>query len=338
MNRLRIAAVLLALLVAVSLPLMAQGGSEVSDDGTFKMTKEARIIVPANPGGGSDISARMIADIVNRNKMTEKNFVVENRPGGACAVGYNYVGSQKGDPYTLLSLHSGNIIVSAVNGWEMQWDDLTDIIAIMAWDDVTLCVRTDGPFQTIEDVIEYAKANPGKLKFGSDQRGNTSQLGFELMKKYIGLDMNYVQYDSSGDVASALLGGHVDVGILNPGECIGQVRGGLLKPIVTFAPERIAGELFGDAPTFVELGYPEITYREFRGLSGAKDMPEAALNYYVDLCKRITETEEWNVNYLEANNLQPAFMPHEEAMQFTQEHVDQVMQTFEEVGYFDLLK
>ena len=147
MNRLRIAAVLLALLVAVSLPLMAQGGSEVSDDGTFKMTKEARIIVPANPGGGSDISARMIADIVNRNKMTEKNFVVENRPGGACAVGYNYVGSQKGDPYTLLSLHSGNIIVSAVNGWEMQWDDLTDIIAIMAWEwlwDVAAWFPRDG--------------------------------------------------------------------------------------------------------------------------------------------------------------------------------------------------
>ncbi len=336
MKRIRMMVLLAAVLISM-MPLMAQGNSDIAEDGTFHMSKEARIIVPANPGGGSDISARMIADISNRNHLAEKNLVVENRPGGACAVGYNYVGSQKGDPYTLLSLHSGNIIVSAVNGWEQQWDDLTDIIAIMAWDDVTLCVRTDGPFSTIDDVIEYAKANPGKLKFGSDQRGNTSQLGFELMKKYIGIDMNYVQYDSSGDVASALLGGHVDVGILNPGECIGQVRGGLLKPVVTFAPERISGDLFGDAPTFVELGYPEISYREFRGLSGAKDMPPAALQYYEDLCRKIVETDEWKTTYLEANNLQPAFMAHDEAMEFTREHVEQVMQTFEEVGYFDLL-
>ncbi len=325
--------------VAVS-SLFANGSAEQGVVGSagWEMKKEAQIIVPANPGGGSDISARMIADIVTKNNLAAKNLVVINKPGGACAVGYNYVGSKAGDPYTLLSLHSGNLIVSYVNDWEKKYDDLTDIIAIMAWDDVTLCVQTNGSFQTIQDVIDYAKANPGKLRFGSDQRGNSSQLGYELMKKYIGVDMNYVQYDSSGDVASALMGGHVDVGILNPGECVGQVRGGKLSPVATFAPERLSGEYFEKVPTFTELGYPEVTYREYRGLSGSKEMPVEARAFYEDMCRKIIETDQWKTNYLEANSLTPAFMGSEEATAFARDNIAQVMKTFEEVGYFDALK
>lgn len=304
----------------------------------WEMKKEAEYVVPANPGGGSDISARVIAEIAQKNKFAEKNLMVVNKPGGACAVGYNYVGTKKGDPYTLLSLHSGNIVVSEVNGWEQKWDDLTDIIAIMAFDDVTLCVRTDGPYQTIEELLEAAKENPGTLKFGSDQRGNTSQLGYELIKKYTGADFNYVQFDSSGDVATALLGGHVDVGILNPCECISQVESGDFKPVVTFAPERITGEYFKDAPTFVETGYPEVTFREYRGISGAKDMPAEALAYYEDMAEKIVETDEWKTGYLEANSLTPAFMGHDEATQYIKDDMEKVMNIFTEVGYFDEAK
>lgn len=304
----------------------------------WEMKKEAEYVVPANPGGGSDISARVIAEIAQKNGFAEKNLMVVNKPGGACAVGYNYVGAKKGDPYTLLSLHSGNIVVSEVNGWEKKWDELTDVIAVMAFDDVTLCVKSDGPYQTIEELLNAAKENPGTLKFGSDQRGNTSQLGYELIKKYTGVDFNYVQFDSSGDVATALLGGHVDVGILNPCECISQVESGDFKPVVTFAPERITGDYFKDVPTFAEAGYPEVTFREYRGISGAKDMPGEAIGYYEDMAKKIVETDEWKKGYLEANSLTPAFMGHEEATQYIREDMEKVMDIFAEVGYFDEIK
>ena len=316
-----------------------ENSQEAADSGetgsTWEMKKEAEYVVPANPGGGSDISARKIAEIAQKEKLAEKNLMVVNKPGGACAVGYNYVGTKKGDPYTLLSLHSGNIVVSEVNGWEQTWDDLTDIVAIMAFDDVTLCVQSDSPYQTIEELLEAAKANPGTLKFGSDQRGNTSQLGYELIKKYTGADFNYVQFDSSGDVATALLGGHVDVGILNPCECIAQVSSGDFKPIVTFAPERITGEFFEDVPTFGEAGYPDVTFREYRGLSGAKDMPAEAMAYYENMAQKIVETDEWKTGYLEANSLTPAFMGHEEATEYIRNDMETVINIFAEVGYFE---
>jgi putative tricarboxylic transport membrane protein len=201
----------------------------------------------------------------------------------------------------------------------------------MAWDDVTLCVQADGAWKDLEALVDYARKNPGVVKFGSDQRLNSSQLAYELMQKALGVDMNYVQYDSSGDVAGALMGGHVDVGILNPGECVGLVKAGKLRPIITFSPERIYGEQFKDVPTFAEKGYPEIVYREFRGLAGAKDMPPEALKYYEDMCSRIVETDQWKEIYIKANSLTSTFMSGDEANEYAHKLIIQTMETFKEV-------
>ena len=309
--------------------LVAVAGSAWA--GEWEMRKEAQLIVPASAGGGSDIAGRVIADIVMKNKLADKNFVVINKPGGASAVGYNYMLTRVGDPYTLLSLHSGAMVTSYVGGWDKGFDEILDIIAIMAYDDVTLCVMADGPWKDIKSFMEYTKANPGKIRFGSDQRLNSSQLLFELMKIHAGCDMNYVQYNSSGDVAGALLGGHVDVGILNPGECIGQVQAGNFIPIVTFAPNRLSGKIFEDAPTFAEIGLPELTYREFRGLAGAKNMPIEAIRYYEKVAKAITETEQWKKNYIEANSLTPGWMGYDEAMPWAIADISASREIFKQV-------
>lgn len=302
----------------------------------WEMKREVEYVVPASPGGGSDISARVIADIVQKNSLAPKSLMVVNKPGGACAVGYNYVGTQKGDPYTLLSLHSGNLIVSYVNDWDLKYDDLTDIIAIMAFDDITLCVNAEGPYSDLESLLTAARENPNEIRFGSDQRGNSSQLCYEMLQRATGVELNYVQYDSSGDVAGALLGGHVDIGILNPGECISQVEAGKFIPVVTFAPERLTG-VFKDVPTFAEAGYDDedLIFREYRGLSGAKDMPVEAREFYEKMAEKITETEQWKNDYVAKNALTPVFMGHEEATKFAQNDIDIVMSTFTEIGHFD---
>lgn len=303
-----------------------------AEEKTFEMKKEVEYVVPASAGGGSDISARVISDIVLKNGFASKSLMVVNKPGGACAVGYNYVGTKNGDPYTLLSLHSGNAIVSYVNAWEKKYDDLTDVIAIMAFDDLTLCVNSSGKYKDIESLIAASKKNPDTLKFGSSQRGNSDQLGYELVQKYTGAKFNYVQYDSSGDVAAALLGGHVDVGILNPSECIGQVQAKKFIPIVTFAEERLGGE-FKDAPTFKELGYDEVVLREYRGISGAKDMPSEAYEFYVDMAEKITQTQDWQKGYLEKYYLTPVFMGGNEAKEYAKKDTDSALALFKEVGY-----
>lgn len=116
---------------------------------TFEMKKEVEFVVPASAGGGSDISARVIADIVLKKNLAPKSLMVVNKPGGACAVGYNYVGTKKGDPYTLLALHSGGPITSYAANWPQKYDESSEVIAIMAYDDILLCTSATGKYKDL---------------------------------------------------------------------------------------------------------------------------------------------------------------------------------------------
>lgn len=291
--------------------------------------KETEMVIPASAGGGSDLWARAAANAIAANKLSPYAWVPVNKAGGAAAVGYNYMMSKKGDEYTLLSLHSGALVSSYVAGWEKTFESYIDIIAILAFDDVTLCVNPKGKYPDIKSLLDAAKAAPGTLKFGSDQRLNSSHYGYEMIKKYAGADMNYVQFDSSGDAATALLGGHVDVAILNPAECIGQVKAGTLKPVVTFAEERLTG-LFKDAPTFIELGYKDIVMREFRGLAGPVGMPVAAKQYYEEMGKKLMETKEFK-DYIEANNLTPTWIGLDKAAAYSATEMSKIADMFKSI-------
>lgn len=315
---------------ASSAPASSEQASSEPAAPAWEPKKDIEMVIPASAGGGSDLWARMICNAVSINGLSSANWVPVQKAGGAGAVGYNYCATKKGDEYTLLSLHSGVPVSSYVAGWENTFESYTDIICIMASDDVTICTLADGPYKTIEDLLKAAKENPGTIRFGSDQRLNISQYGYELIQKYAECEMNYVQFDSSGDAATALLGGHVDCAILNPSECLGQVEAGSFIPVATFAPERLGG-LFKDTPTFAEAGYPEITMREFRGLSGNVDMPVEAKKYYEGVMKEVMETKEFK-EYCETRNLVPMWIGLDEAQKYTVEETEKIAVLFEEIG------
>jgi putative tricarboxylic transport membrane protein len=121
-----------------------------------------------------------------------------------------------------------------------------------------------------------------------------------MFNKYTGAKATYVQFNSSGEVMTALLGGHIDVGIFNPSECDGQVKADKVIPIATFAKQRIPGA-FKNVPTFGELGFKDIQLSEVRAISGPPDMPKEAVKFYEDMLKKITDTEDWMKNYIEKN-------------------------------------
>ncbi|MDF2522667.1 MAG: transporter [Clostridiales bacterium] len=298
---------------------------------TFEMKKEVEFVVPASAGGGSDIMARVMADIVLKKSFAPKSLMVVNKPGGACAVGYNYLGTKKSDPYTLLSLHSGPPYTSYAANWPQKYDESTDVIAIMAYDDILLCTSANGKYKDLKSLLEAAKKEPNTIKFGSTQRLNSDHLGYEIVQKYTGAKFNYVQYDSAGDSTAALLGGHVDVVSVNPAECYGQVEAKKFVPIATFADKRLDG-IFKDTPTFGELGYKDIKLREWRGISGTKDMPADAFNYYLDLAKKVYDTPEWQKDYLQKYNLTPVFMGGKEAQEFAKKDVEMAISIFKETG------
>lgn len=295
----------------------------------WKADRQIEFVVPSAAGGGSDLNARTIADLAQKNKFISVPMMIVNKPGGSGAVAFSYVNAKKGDPYTLMVLHSGQAIGAYVNNWNVKTHDLT-YIGTVAFDELVLGVRKDSKYQTIESLLAAGKEEV--IRFGGSQRGNSDHLSFELVKKYTGTKVSYVMFNSSGEVMSALLGGHIDVGIFNPTECIGQVAAGEVIPIVTFAEKRLSG-FFKDAPTFGEIGYKEIQVTEVRAIAGPPNMPAKAVAFYEDLLKKVTETKEWKENYIEKNLLVNKYMNAAETKEYFTKMIDLNIKTFKEVGY-----
>lgn len=292
--------------------------------------KEIEFVVPSSAGGGSDLNARTISDIAFKNKFSPKNFMIINQGGGSGAVAFSNVASKKASSTTLMVLHSGQVMGSYVNNWDVKAEQLT-YIGVVAFDDLTLCVKKDSKYTDIKSLLSAIKEKPESIKIGGAQRGNSDHLSYLLLNKYTNSQFTYVQFNSSGDVMSAMLGGHVDVGIFNPSECMGQIQAGKVVPIATFSAERLTGT-FKDVPTFSELGYKDIQLREVRAIAGPPDMPAEAVKFYEDMLKKVTDTEEWKKNYVEKNLLTPQYMNAAETKKFFTEQIDLYKAAFKEVG------
>lgn len=282
--------------------------------GDWVPTKEITFIVPSSAGGGSDLNARTIAALAQKHNLSPRSFMIINNGGGSGAVGFTNTFAKKGDPHTLMVLHSGQVMGSYVNDWQVKSENLT-YVSVLALDVLFLGVRADSPYKTLEDLVKASQAKPEEVAIGGSQRGNCDHLCFELFNKETKAEAAYVSFNSSGDAMSALLGGHIDAGIFNPIEFMGQIQAGDVRPLVGFAPKRIGG-LFKDVPTFTELGYPNVVVTESRAIAGPPDMPPEALRFYADMLKKITETPEWQKDYLEKNYLESYYLGPEETKDF----------------------
>lgn len=318
-------------IMAVSL-LSGCGNSKQTSqgEGAKYPQKEIDFVVPSSAGGGSDLNARTIADIAQKNKFSPKSFMVNNKPGGSGAVSFSYVYGKKGDPHTWMVLHSGQIMSALVNNAEVKADMLT-YLGTVALDELLLCVNTEGKYKDMESLLKAVKENPESIKIGGSQRGNGDHLAFELLNKYTESKFTYVQFDGSGDVMSALLGGHIDVGIFNPLECLGQVEAKKVTPVATFAPERLSGML-KDVPTFKELGYKEVEVREIRAIAAAPEMPAEAVKTYEEMLKKVTENEEWKKNYIEKNYMTNYYLNAADTKKYLDEQTELYKKVFTEVG------
>lgn len=293
---------------------------------TWEPSKEITMIVPSSAGGGSDLNARTIASIVQKNNFSPRNIMVVNNGGGSGAVGFTNTFAKKGDDHTLMILHSGQVMGSYVNDWKVKASDLT-YVAVLAFDQLFLCVKADSPYKTLDDLVKASQAAPEEIAVGGAQRGNSDHLAFELFNRESKADAAYVSFNGSADVMSALLGGHVDAGIFNPLECIGQIQAGAVVPIACYGESRLSGP-FANAPTFAELGYPGIVVIESRAIAGAPDMSPEAIQFYVDMLRKVTETDEWKTGYIEKNFLEPVFYDAAKTKEFYEKQIESFREAF----------
>jgi tripartite-type tricarboxylate transporter receptor subunit TctC len=265
----------------------------------WEPTKTVEFIVPAGTGGGADQMARLIDAIIKKNNLMKQPMVVVNKGGGAGAEGFLDVKGAKGDPHKIIITLSNLFTTPLATGVPFNWRDLTPV-SMMALDQFILWVPADTPYKTAKDYTDAAKkAGPGKFKMGGTGSKQEDQIITVALEKQTGAKFTYIPYKGGGEVATQLVGKHIDSSVNNPIEAVSQWRAGQLRPLCVFDDTRLVykGKVtetmaWSDIPTCKEAGV-DMDYLMLRGIFMAPSVTEEQRNYYVDLLKQVRATPEW---------------------------------------------
>ena len=223
-------------------------------------SKQINWYIHSSAGGGTDIMTRMVA--IPLRKVLKATMVISTMSGGSGARMLNYLMEQPADGYTMVSITNSVLATIARGKTKAKVSDLVGI-ARGTYDPQSFCVSSKGRFKTIKEAVEFGKANPKKLKFGITHMAGVDQVTVFEFAQAAGFQPEYVPFKSGGEIVVALLGGTVDLGVLNPSEFAGQYDAGALKPIVFLVLDRL--KEFPKVPTAKELGWDveQATWRGF---------------------------------------------------------------------------
>ncbi|WP_431256208.1 Bug family tripartite tricarboxylate transporter substrate binding protein [Roseateles chitinivorans] len=290
---LKSAAAFAALGATGALPLTAQAAAAL------------KILVPANPGGGWDITGRALGKAL-QDAGAAGAVTFENKGGAAGAIGLaQFVNAAKGDPNAMMVMGAvmlGGLITSK------QPVTLTQAtpIARLTSEYNVFVLPANSPFKTMKDVVEALKKDPGSVKWGGGSRGATEHIAAAMLAREVGVDatkINYVAFRGGGEAVAAILGGNVSIGGSGYSEFQPYIESGKMRPIAITAPQRIKGL---DIPTMKELGY-NVEIGNWRGVYGAPGITPAQRQVLIDLVVKATKSKAWT-EALEKNGWTPAVL------------------------------
>ena len=254
-------------MIAAAVAMVAAGGA-ASAQSSFP-SKPVRIFVPYAAGGGVDILARTLGDVVSRQ--WGQPVVVENRPGAGGVVASQTLVTSPPDGYTLIVVASGH----ATNPFlypKIPYDTFKDFapISLLASSPNILLVRADSPFKTLGDMIARARAKPGSLSFGHAGTGTSTHLAGELLKNLARIDLNAIPYKGGAPSINDLLGGQIPMSFNNGPESVGQLEAGTVRALAVTTASR--APFLPDVPSIAET-VPGYDTEVWWGLLGPAGMP-----------------------------------------------------------------
>jgi tripartite-type tricarboxylate transporter receptor subunit TctC len=235
-----------------------------------------RLIVPFPPGGIYDAVGRPWAE---RIKPLLGTIVVENQGGAGSSLGAAAVARAQPDGYTILLGGISALIINPVASSRPPYDPVKDFepISILGFSSCTIVVHPSLPVRDLKGLVAYAKANPGKLSYGSSGVGSINHLSGELLKSLSGIDIPHVPYRGAGPAMTDLVGGQIQMNVQSvSGQVIELHRAGKLRMLAVTSPQRL--EAASEIPTAVESGFPDLIAQQFIGLFGPARMPKAAID------------------------------------------------------------
>lgn len=287
--------------------------------------KPVTLTVPYPAGGSTDVTTRAL---VNAMKSSfGQPIIIENRGGGGSVVGTTLVVSKPPDGYNLGIMASGPITISYHMG-KLTFHPIDDVTLVMRLTGylMGIVVRTDAPWKTLPELLEYAKNNPGKLNFGSPGVGTGGHLGMEELCFLAGVKMTHLPFKGGAETNTALLGGHVDV-VSDSSGWGPLVDAGKFRLLATYTPVR--SERY-KAPTVKELGYNMVMPSPI-DVFGPKNLPQPIVQKVHDTFKKAME----NPEYLETAkkyDMLPTYLNSKDVEKTLRKELDQVGKIVQKVG------
>jgi putative tricarboxylic transport membrane protein len=249
------------------------------------------------PGGGNDIMARTIVDILQKHQLYPQDIVVENREGGSGATGWGHVFSDSGSGYSI-STTSGSFITTplqADTGWQPQ--DFTPV-GLFATDDALFLVPGTGPITDWAGWVEHARGK-GAVVVGGIGTVNVDFIIQAMLADQAGYQIEYVPFNDEGQMQTAMLSGSLEAIVSNPGTVLGQVQAGQLRALLTTAAEPLPE--IPEVPTDESLGFTGLPSMP-RGLILPPGAPDYAQQWWIRTMQQVVETPEWK-EYIASNHL-----------------------------------
>ena len=264
-------------LLGSAVGLVCVGGAPVAAQ---TASKPIKVVIPFAPGGGQDGIGRYFANqLTNRMGLS---FIVENKTGAGGVIAADQVAKATPDGYTLSQVTIG--VARLPHMQKMQFDPLKDFTYIVCLTGYTfgIVVKADSPFKTIQDLVNHAKANPGKFTYGSTGNGTTPHLAVEEFASKAGVQLTHVPFKGSSDGLQALLGGHIDAHSDATGWAP-HVEAGTLRLLATYGSKRT--KRWPHVPTLNELGYDTVSDSPF-GIAGPRGMDPSLVRKIHDAFKK----------------------------------------------------
>ena len=271
---------------ALMLPALPAAAQEIFP------TRPIQMIVPFPPGGVADITGRPVAHVMG--KLLKQSVVVVNKGGAGGAVGAAQAAHAQPDGYTILMALSSISVLPVADRLQgrppaYELDQLAPIALISA-DPTVLVVRADGPYRTLKDLVDAAKAKPATINYGSSGVYGTLHVAMEIFAEAAGIRLFHIPYQGGGPAVAALLGGQIDALASGPAAAIGQIKGGKMRALAVWGDKRLAS--MPDVPSVKELGY-DATFYIWSGLFAPAATPPAVMSVLRDAVRRTVEDAEF---------------------------------------------
>ena len=253
-------------------------------------SRPVEFIVHVNPGGGTDVFARLVTEIMTREKMVSQPLVVQSRTGGAGVVAFTYAKGKRGDPHTVLTIATGSFLTAAARSdLDLGLEHFTPL-AFFARDPQGIMVHADSKYRTFKDLIDDAKSQPDTIVCAVTSATGTGRMTLWRLERETGTRYKFVTFKAGSEAVVAVLGGHVPFTTENVSEAWGHVEAKKIRVLAVTTEQRMPA--LPDVPTLTELGY-KVQIGTGRGFVMPAGVPKEAVATMEALLEKVHKSALW---------------------------------------------